>query len=130
MLRANAIPSDVAVPVSGISLFRNLFVPIRSNNTYLSAETLVIRSDRYIIPRGARLGHSMSACSAPTEELQMLHRKYFTTAAILSMALTAISPAAKAEDGCKNLPSQSDLKAALVAATAAETSGLNNHMWG
>ena len=31
---------------------------------------------------------------------------------------------------CANLPTYEDLKAALVAATAAETSGLNNQMWG
>ncbi|MEO8129640.1 MAG: heme-binding protein [Bryobacteraceae bacterium] len=30
---------------------------------------------------------------------------------------------------CKSLPNQSALKAALIAATTAETSGLNNHMW-
>jgi uncharacterized protein GlcG (DUF336 family) len=33
-------------------------------------------------------------------------------------------------NGCSNLPSQSALKAALLAATAAETSGLNLQMWG
>lgn len=32
-------------------------------------------------------------------------------------------------NGCSNLPSQSALKAALAAATAAETSGLNLQMW-
>ena len=31
--------------------------------------------------------------------------------------------------GCQGLPSHAALKAALVAATQAETSGLNNHMW-
>jgi uncharacterized protein GlcG (DUF336 family) len=31
--------------------------------------------------------------------------------------------------GCQGLPSHATLKAALVAATKAETSGLNNHMW-
>jgi uncharacterized protein GlcG (DUF336 family) len=31
---------------------------------------------------------------------------------------------------CADLPGYDQLKAALVAATAAETSGLNNHMWG
>ena len=34
-----------------------------------------------------------------------------------------------ANSSCEALPGYSDLKAALVAATAAETSGLNNHMW-
>ncbi|MEO8367631.1 MAG: heme-binding protein [Candidatus Solibacter sp.] len=33
-------------------------------------------------------------------------------------------------NNCRNLPSHNQLKAALVAATAAEGSGLNNHMWG
>jgi uncharacterized protein GlcG (DUF336 family) len=32
--------------------------------------------------------------------------------------------------GCANLPTYSQLKSALTAATAAETSGLNNQMWG
>src|SRR5215471_14192847 len=32
--------------------------------------------------------------------------------------------------GCASLPGYSQLKAALTAATAAETSGLNNQMWG
>jgi uncharacterized protein GlcG (DUF336 family) len=38
------------------------------------------------------------------------------------------APAA-ARGGCQGLPSHAALKAALVAATQAETSGLNNHMW-
>lgn len=33
-------------------------------------------------------------------------------------------------NGCKGLPNYAALKAALTAATAAETSGLNNQMWG
>ncbi len=33
-------------------------------------------------------------------------------------------------NGCKDLPSYAQLKAALTAATTAETSGLNNQMWG
>jgi uncharacterized protein GlcG (DUF336 family) len=36
----------------------------------------------------------------------------------------------KGSNGCKSLPGYSALKAALTAATAAETSGLNNQMWG
>jgi uncharacterized protein GlcG (DUF336 family) len=56
-------------------------------------------------------------------------------AATLSAALILTGGAARADDdddrsnNCKNLPSQSALKAALLAATAAETSGLNNQMW-
>ena len=33
------------------------------------------------------------------------------------------------DSSCRNLPGQSALKAALITATAAETSGLNNQMW-
>jgi uncharacterized protein GlcG (DUF336 family) len=39
------------------------------------------------------------------------------------------SATATATVGCRDLPDASRLKAALVAATKAETSGLNNHMW-
>jgi uncharacterized protein GlcG (DUF336 family) len=42
----------------------------------------------------------------------------------------APAPAAASQHtGCPGLPSPAALKAALVAATQAETSGLNNHMW-
>jgi uncharacterized protein GlcG (DUF336 family) len=41
-----------------------------------------------------------------------------------------LSRAAAAADACAGLPSQSDLQAALASATATETSGLNNQMWG
>ena len=57
-------------------------------------------------------------------------------AATLAVALTFTMGVAMADDDngdrndCKNLPDQSALKAALAAATAAETSGLNNQMWG
>jgi hypothetical protein len=44
-------------------------------------------------------------------------------------ARSASAVAAQAPDGCRNLPNHAALKAALVAATQAETSGLNNHMW-
>jgi uncharacterized protein GlcG (DUF336 family) len=36
----------------------------------------------------------------------------------------------RGQNACRNLPSYNALKAALTAATAAEMSGLNNHMWG
>jgi uncharacterized protein GlcG (DUF336 family) len=39
------------------------------------------------------------------------------------------APATAARSGCQGLPSHAALKAALVAATKAESSGLNNHMW-
>lgn len=65
----------------------------------------------------------------------MLHKRLRYLAAILSVALTFAITGARADDGggnnnCRNLPSQSGLKAALIAATAAEGSGLNNQMWG
>jgi uncharacterized protein GlcG (DUF336 family) len=41
----------------------------------------------------------------------------------------AAPSAAVPRGGCQGLPSHAALKAALVAATQAETSGLNNHMW-
>jgi len=47
-------------------------------------------------------------------------------ACILLMALTC---AVQGSAACKDLPDFSALKAALVAATSTETSGLNNHMW-
>jgi uncharacterized protein GlcG (DUF336 family) len=51
----------------------------------------------------------------------------------LGLALFALVAAAHGQDdkgnNCKNLPGFTALKAALTTATAAETSGLNNHMW-
>ena len=66
----------------------------------------------------------------------MEFRRSLQLAATLSAALILTGGAAKADDdddrsnNCRNLPSQSALKAALITATAAETSGLNNQMWG
>ena len=45
------------------------------------------------------------------------------------MTATAIAYAQNAGNGCANLPSHAQLKIALDAAVAAETSGLNLHMW-
>jgi uncharacterized protein GlcG (DUF336 family) len=65
----------------------------------------------------------------------MIFRRSLQLAATLSVALILTGGAAKADDdddrnnNCRNLPSQSMLRAALVAATAAEGSGLNNQMW-
>jgi uncharacterized protein GlcG (DUF336 family) len=42
----------------------------------------------------------------------------------------ALADEADGRAGCKDLPSYAQLKAALLAATATETSGLNNQMWG
>jgi len=68
----------------------------------------------------------------------MLNRSLYHVATI-AVALTLTIGAAMADDDkdkdknnsndCKSLPSQSALKTALIAATAAEGSGLNNHMW-
>src|SRR5262250_810270 len=62
----------------------------------------------------------------------MLSKRLMSQTAALTLALICTAATAKAGDGnngCKNLPDYSALKAALVAATAAETSGLNNQMW-
>jgi uncharacterized protein GlcG (DUF336 family) len=49
---------------------------------------------------------------------------------LLGTALAASAAAQQVTgESCAGLPSHAALKAALVTATAAETSGLNNHMW-
>ena len=58
---------------------------------------------------------------------------YFTAALALILMCTAGQLTANdgnGNNGCKSLPDYGQLKAALVAATIAETSGLNNQMWG
>jgi uncharacterized protein GlcG (DUF336 family) len=58
-------------------------------------------------------------------------------ATLVAAALLAAPAAARAQtpppriagDACRTLPTHAALKAALAAATQAETSGLNNHMW-
>jgi uncharacterized protein GlcG (DUF336 family) len=73
----------------------------------------------------------------------MLHRRLVYQAATLALALICTIGVVKADDddgnsgntgnggnGCRALPSYSALKAALNTATATETSGLNNQMWG
>jgi uncharacterized protein GlcG (DUF336 family) len=63
-------------------------------------------------------------------------RPFFTAAvaAVLSISVSAYAqtPAGKQApaNGCASLPKYAELKAALAAATSAETSGLNNQMWG
>jgi uncharacterized protein GlcG (DUF336 family) len=57
-----------------------------------------------------------------------LNRKF-----VLAAALAAGSAWAQEwvpPNGCESLPNQAALKAALVASTVTETSGLNNQMWG
>jgi uncharacterized protein GlcG (DUF336 family) len=46
-----------------------------------------------------------------------------------ALALATAGPVGAADGVCPGLPTQAQLKAALAAAVAAETSGLNNHMW-
>lgn len=66
----------------------------------------------------------------------MSQRRSLYRAATLALALTSAIGVVKADPdgggskGCKTLPNFSALKAALVAATSTETSGLNNQMWG
>src|SRR5678815_3402652 len=65
----------------------------------------------------------------------MKFQRSLQLAATLSVALILTAATARADDdddrnsNCRNLPSQSQLRAALIAATALETSGLNNQMW-
>lgn len=64
----------------------------------------------------------------------MLHKRLLYLAT-LGFILTFAWGVVQADDhgggnGCKGLPGYSQLKAALVAATATEMSGLNNQMWG
>jgi uncharacterized protein GlcG (DUF336 family) len=59
-------------------------------------------------------------------------RRAGPTAAVVAAAISAISFSASAyaqAPGCGSLPKYAELKAALAAATSAETSGLNNQMW-
>jgi uncharacterized protein GlcG (DUF336 family) len=58
----------------------------------------------------------------------MLRQRLTYITAALFVAFTLTTRVASAD--CTQLPSQSALKAALLTATATETSGLNNHMWG
>jgi uncharacterized protein GlcG (DUF336 family) len=68
----------------------------------------------------------------------MLHvsRSILGAACLLALSLgpvnvvSAVPPDnAPAPDACRGLPGHAALRAALVAATATETSGLDNHMW-
>src|SRR2546426_3939829 len=51
------------------------------------------------------------------------------TASLSGGVLLFSNTALADESGCAGLPTQSELQAALTAATATETSGLNNQMW-
>jgi uncharacterized protein GlcG (DUF336 family) len=50
--------------------------------------------------------------------------------AVLTLALNANSTTQRGDDGCRGLPSHSQLRDALIKATKDETSGLNLQMWG
>jgi uncharacterized protein GlcG (DUF336 family) len=62
----------------------------------------------------------------------MLSKRLLRQTMVLTLALICTAATVNAGNGnnaCKGLPDYNALKAALVAATAAETSGLNNQMW-
>ena len=71
----------------------------------------------------------------PNEESAMLAKRLLFQAALLAVLLVCTSGVVNAGDEkagsneCKSLPSFAALKTALDAATATETSGLNNQMW-
>lgn len=58
---------------------------------------------------------------------RLLCQSLAVTLAVLCVAVTV--NAGNGNNNCKSLPDYNALKAALVAATATETSGLNNQMW-
>ncbi|MCC6859189.1 MAG: heme-binding protein [Bryobacterales bacterium] len=59
----------------------------------------------------------------------MLSKRWMGSAVGI-LALVCLAVEAKAENtACGGLPGHADLKSALAAATASETSGLNHHMW-
>jgi uncharacterized protein GlcG (DUF336 family) len=65
----------------------------------------------------------------------MSHKRILLQVGIITLAITCSAGRLYADDfpgnnECKGLPSQTALQAALAAATAAESSGLNNQMWG
>lgn len=66
----------------------------------------------------------------------MFWKRFPQYAATMAVVLTFAAGSASADlgdsagNGCKGLPDYNALKSALVAATSAETSGLNNQMWG
>jgi Haem degrading protein HbpS-like len=69
--------------------------------------------------------------------MRQLTQRFARSASILFAGALFVASAALAADGkhdkssvkCAGLPSHDDLRAALLSATATETSGLNNQMW-
>jgi len=71
------------------------------------------------------------------EEETLISRQLLSGSAIAVMAIACTINTANAQatfasgsNGCSGLPDYAALKAALATATSAETSGLNNQMWG
>src|SRR5712692_7414541 len=66
--------------------------------------------------------------------LAMTHKSMFRVGVVVAMGLCPLLAFAGHDDddnrgACRSLPSHAALKAALDAAVAVETSGLNQHMW-
>jgi len=61
---------------------------------------------------------------------ESIHRTACRIAAVVVAAVSMSASAYAQAAGCASLPKYAELKAALAAATSAETSGLNNQMWG
>jgi hypothetical protein len=62
-------------------------------------------------------------------EGENVHKQTINLAGAVAMTLLCPAISRAADNGCADLPSQSELKAALTAATDSEGSGLNMHMW-
>src|SRR5580704_8057654 len=65
----------------------------------------------------------------------MSHQRILNRVAVITLAITCSAGMLYADEQqfgneCNSLPNQAALQSALAAATAAETSGLNNQMWG
>src|SRR2546425_1449539 len=84
-----------------------------------------------IFLRGASaLTNSFSLAHGNSQGGRIMKRLAEILTASLSGGVLLFSNTALAdESGCAGLPTQSELQAALTAATATETSGLNNQMW-
>src|SRR5262249_3773807 len=81
-----------------------------------------------------RLPH-MALFRVPEKPLNTLPKRVMFQAVLMASLLMCASALLNAadqkegENGCKSLPNHALLKSALDAATATETSGLNNQMW-
>src|SRR4051812_27142772 len=90
-------------------------------------------ADREATERSTALTFEMTR-----REQEMMHKSSVAAlkGSAVAVAFLCMGGMASAGDtgaggnACKNLPDHAALKAALAAATATETSGLNNHMWG